>query len=421
MNFFYVLISLLKSSRNVSIVEQAMLSSANFLAALILARTLPKEEYGIFTLAYTAAIFLQGFQRALLSIPMVVYAASPELLAENGVFWRRLQAGLVVVVTLSLLLLLALFMLVEAVYWIQAVLWITLIITVPIFYYEFFRRWLIQEGKISQLLTMAVAYAAVYVGGVLVVVRNHQAALPAALLMAGGAVVATLIGYRRATSPKPRPTLTFSQFLRDLWMFGRWSVLSHVAFTGYNSLTQFVLAFFAGPTGVAMFQATRNTVQPVQTLIMAIDNVDKPRASKSLLKGGLPAMAASLRNTSRTLILLGGGYLLFLGVMAPHVLHVLYDGRYDDASFETRSWLPVVFLMLLGQPFESGLYLLKRPDLLFKGRIWAALAGIIVALVFVPVLGVSGALLGLGAGWLVSTVFAFIQLRALVGEASIRA
>jgi O-antigen/teichoic acid export membrane protein len=406
----------IRSSKTISIVEQAILSAANFIALLILAHDLPKEQYGIFTLAYTSFLFFKGFQRALLSIPMVVYTGNPDLLIEHGRSWRKLQAGLTGIICILSLAALGLTMLLRVEPWVQSVLGIALLISLPMFYYEFFRRWLIQEGKLAFLVLMALLFGVIYVGGIVLFTRQQQSALPAALMLAGGAWAATLIGYIKSTPPKSELNLPFASFLFDQWKFGQWSVLSHVAFAAYNNLSQFILAFFVGPSGVAVFQATRNLTQPVLTLLMAIDNVDKPRASASLMKGGVTTMVVSLRNTSQTLILFGGSYLLLIGILAPYVLHALYAGKYDGATTELLLWLPVSFLILLGQPLESGLYVLKRPDLLFKGRSWAAIAGVTTTVIFVPIFGVSGALLGLLVGRLLSAVFAFFQLKTLVKE-----
>jgi O-antigen/teichoic acid export membrane protein len=74
-----------------SLVEQGFLSLANFGMAIFLARELPKEGWGAFSLGFALLLFAQGFQRALVSIPVATMARDLELLSKSLRFWRRLQ------------------------------------------------------------------------------------------------------------------------------------------------------------------------------------------------------------------------------------------------------------------------------------------------------------------------------------------
>lgn len=397
--------------------EQGLLSVVNFCATILLARFLAVEEFGAYALAFTLLTLIQGFQRALISIPIVVMCPNVEKLHANQRHWHKVQALLVIT---SLIILLAIFILmfivVKEAVWLRKVLLALMILLMPMFYYEFYRRWLIQERKTTILLPMACSYTLVFSLTLWAIAIYGGTAIEGAAAMATAAALAALIGLFASSRINRRPLQSFFDFWQDLWRFSRWQVMSHVAYAGYNNLIPIIVSYFVGPSGVAVMNATRNIGQPVQTFVMAIDNVDKPRASSALAGGGVAAMRTSLRNTSRTLIVPGGLYLLAVGVFAQPALNFLFGGKYDHAVIELQLWLPVFFLILIAQPIESGLYVLKRSDVLFSGRIWAAVAGLTASLLLIPTFGVAGALTALTLGWLVSFAMAWRGLQKVTQE-----
>lgn len=243
-------------------------------------------------------------------------------------------------------------------------------------------------------------------------------AIMAAAGMAAGAAGATIVGFLATNRARHESSPPFRPFWSELWKFGRWQLMSYTAYTGYNSLISVIVSGFTGPAGVALMSVTRNLVQPITTFIMAIDNVDKPRASAALANGGTTAMRASLRNTSITLIVPGMLYLALIGIFAEPVLHHLFAGKYDDGVFELRLWIPVFLMLLITQPLDSALYILKRPDIILYARLGAALVGISSALVLIPRFDVAGALGALTLGWMVSLVLIWFGRQKAIREYS---
>ena len=393
--------------------EQGLLSLVNFCATIILARFLSIDEFGAYALAFTLLMLLQGAQRALVSIPMVVLCPDLEKLQLHSRNWHVIQA---LVIAAPLIIVFPFFLFLQDSSWVRNVLLALMILLMPMFYYEFYRRRIILERNTTILLPMACAYAAVFSFTLLLVAINGGTAITGAIGMAAGATAATLIGFFSSAKRHTNSFPDFLPFWRDLWLFGRWQLMSHVAYTGYNTLIPVMVSFFVGPAGVALMSVTRNLVQPVQTFIMAIDNVDKPRASAALARSGMVAMQASLRNTSLTLIVPGAFYLLMIGIFAEPTLHLFFAGKYDHGALELRLWLPVFSLMLITQPIESALYVLKRSDILFRGRMWAAIVGLVGSVLFIPLFGVAGALSALTLGWVMSLTMAWNGLKAAKRE-----
>lgn len=392
---------MLASSRVISLAEQVILSTTNFCSIVIFARFLSIEEFGVYCLAFTLLTLLQGFQRMVISISMVVLSPDIQILHLHRHNWNFVQAGIVLI---PLIIVAMAFILFKNPPWLLDTLLALMILLAPMFYYEFYRRWLLQERETILLLPMIGIYTLLFSLAMLFIALHGGTAIMAATGMAAGATGAAIIGYFATHQQRHEPSPPFRPFLSELWKFGRWQVMSYIAYTGYNSLIQVIVSFFSGPAGVALMSVTRNLVQPITTFIMAIDNVDKPRASAALANEGIAAMLASLRSTSITLILPGILYLALIGVFAEPVLHHLFDGKYDNGVFELRLWVPVFLILLITQPLDSALYILKRPDIILHARLVAALIGIFLALVLIPLFNVTGALVAMTLSWLVSLI-----------------
>lgn len=402
-----------------SLMEQGFLSLANFGMAIFLARELPKEQWGAFSLGFALYLFAQGFQRALVSIPVATMAHDLELLSGSLRFWRRLQGK----ITLAALLLLAL----AAGLWflcggdraVAEALAVAALLVPGYFSLEFWRRMLIQcrDLKAAALiasglfLCVALLVATLHLAGAGALAA--AAGLSACTLMAGCACrlrAGTLI-------PATREHLDWGT---EVARFGRWSTMSHVAFSGYNTAIQVMLSLIAGPAAMGGFAAVRNLTQPINTLIGAVDNLDKPRAARAFASGGFPGLFSSLWRTVSTLGLAGGGYLLLCAAGGGYLVRLAYHGRYGYAWNEIWMWCLIALAMMAAQPLESGLYVAQRTEALFMNRVISALIGLGAAAFAIPAYGVMGALLGLALGWLSTALLAVLQLR-LFSRSSIQA
>jgi len=384
--------------------------------AIYLARELPQADWGTYSLGYALMLFAQGFQRALVCIPIATMAHQDDVLSRSIGFWRKLQWK-VTVFTLSAVLLSAVISRgVSRNSSISESLLIAALLVPGFFSLEFWRRLLIQSKNIR----VAAINAAVFLLLVIILLPllsvTHSGALVAAAGISFCAFMAGSITRSRALSliPAAGEPLDLGQ---QVWQFGRWASLSHLAYSGYNTVIQVALSIIAGPAAMGSFAAVRNLVQPVNTLIGAIDNVDKPRAARAYAADGFRGLFSSLWRTVATLSLFGGAYVLICAAGGGYVINLLYHHRYGYAWGELWMWCVIAMAMMAAQPLESGLYVANRTDALFSNRLFSTVIGLGTAIVFIPALGVLGALLGLFSGYLTTGLLATYQLYRLSKEA----
>ncbi|WP_142848518.1 lipopolysaccharide biosynthesis protein [Telmatospirillum sp. J64-1] len=397
--------------RGLSLLEQGLLSATNFAVILTLARSFPEAHFGAFSFAYISYMFLLNLHRSIVVVPFVIHTADREELKREGRLWNSLNLLVMAACTLLLGLAAATVMPLGGREWMAQALVAAMVFVPAGFLYEFLRRWIIQLHDPVRVVMAAVAYCAVYVLGLVWAIHTHAvfwafAGFAAANLAAALVCLPKVLASRKG-APKPR---SFRAFLAELGSYLSWSMLSNLAYNGYNHLPPLILGFLAGPVPVAAYQAMRNFTQPVMTLGTAIDNFDKPRAAREMARNGLPGMKRQLRATTAALFAMAGPYILLMLFFAPQAEALVYGERYADYAYLMYFWIAFAVMNLAVYPFETGLFLVKRPDLLFKGRIIGAVLCTIATLILVPKMGVAGAMTGLLLGWVVSGLFAVFLL-----------
>jgi O-antigen/teichoic acid export membrane protein len=291
---------------------------------------------------------------------------------------------------------------------------VALLLIGPMFYQEYARRVVITTGSMRRLFAMACTYALVILG-VPALCYLNDAALTEKIVVASIAL-ASVAAFAVSRTPV---------FLRansggvegddrdfDLLRFGGWSAASSLAYSGYNFAVQAILAAIAGPSAVGAYAAVRTLTQPVGTLIQAIDTVDKPRAGRAYAERGINGLWVVIRKSWAWLIALSLPYLVAISYFSSEVLAIAYGDRYADVSGLVVLWSAVMLVMLFTQPLETGLYVIRRPDLLFKGRAVSAVLVLSATPFLISAWSASGALSALILGWSLAGLFAGLQLIA---------
>lgn len=398
--------------RALSLVEQGMISGANFVALLLLARGFDADSFGTFSFAWLTLLFVVNIQRSAVVVPFVIHTAAPGVLAAEAPAWRRLSLWTTTLSALSLALIAAALPLFQAPGWMVAAFILAALFVIPSFTYEFRRRWLIQLDRFGATVAAAAAYAVLYVGGIAVAVATHrlEVAAGAFILANGGAGI--LCAALAPRLPKPAVPPNFRAFVGNLAHFIGWSVASNLAYNGYGHLPPLILGALAGPGPVALFQAMRNFTQPLSTAATAVDNFDKPRAARALAADGLPGLWRALAHTTGAMAAMTLPYLLLLVAAGDWLVGLVYGPRYGDPT-EALIWFAAVHVaVVFVYPLETALFLLRRPDLLFRGRLLSAVAGIGLCAALVPSWGLAGAMAGITAGMVVSGLAALALLLA---------
>jgi O-antigen/teichoic acid export membrane protein len=366
-------------------------------------KVLAPEAFGVFGLVQGTYLLTQGVQRSVVVLPMIMTAHD----SGGDPAWARLNAMLLagIAAVLALLALAGGILGIDVAF--RTAFALAAPCTLATLSYEFGRRTLFLQQRPRAVLAAAATYflsTAAGVSAVAIWLRNVEAAA-AALFLAAGAAWAVAW---RLRAPAPLGSVR----VRDHSGMIGWNLLSFLPYTVYNNGMILIVGALADVRAVALFAASRLFTAPIQTLIQAIDSVDKPRARRMYATEGLAGLSRSLNRTRRTLLALGAPYLVVIllgaGVLAPW----LFGDRYPGMVNAVRMWAAVSLLMLLGQPLETGLLVLRKSNLFFWTRSLAAIAAIAALLSLRGTLPQVAPIAALAAGWGAGGALAWILLRS---------
>lgn len=397
--------------RLLSLFEQGLISGANFLSMMALARSFPTDQFGLYSFAYISMQFLLNLHRSIVVVPFVIHTAEPAVLAREGQLWRSLNLVVALISMAALGVAAAVAGPVfGAPHWMSMALLLAAVLTGPNYYYELFRRWAIQLGRYKRVVAAAAAYTIVSVAGFSIAVAEHSLPLAAATyvsanLTAAGVFLPVVLG-----TPSEPAGQSFSQFIRSLRQFLTWSLMANIAYNGYYYFPGLILGSLAGPIPVAAFQALRNITQPLSIIGTSVDNFDKPRAARALARDGFPGMRRQLWRTMRSMMTVGAPYILLVALFAKKGMSLIYADRYAGYEAVLYLWVLLWVVSVSTYPLETGLMLCRRPDLLFRSRLIAAGACLLLCAVAIPRWGVTGAMGALLMGQFLAMLFGYVYL-----------
>lgn len=401
----------LRSNRMAGLMDQAGYSLASFVQTVLYARLLPADAFGLFAMVLSTVLLAQTLQRCMVVLPMVVSLADRERGGIRG--WLQLNAWVLLGAVLALLLAAA------ALHWWPAgnrvnlpqMLGLAACALPAVFAFEFVRRALYAEQLHRRVPLQAAVYFSLQLGGAWWVSHWLPQAWAAVLVLVVANLLAAAVGAAALTwrrrDGEPGAAQLFSRYRTDMG----WSLAAAVPYAGYSTGMPLIVGLLLGPAAAGVFTATRLLLAPVTTLISAVDSVDKPKAARSLRDGGTAGLARSLRGTARSLLLLGGGYVLAVALFYQPLLVLMLGPKMAAAAQGAWVWLLVGLLMMLGQPMETGLLVLRRTRWNFLSRLAALCASLAVLWLALHGLGQTAGVVAVATGWLVSTLSAAWLLR----------
>lgn len=407
---------------SLAIVDQGLLSGANFAISILLARWLTRDEYGAYAMGFSVFILLSGFHNAFFLEPMSIFG--PESYAQCLTAYVKKLFGLHFVLTFFLsalvfvgVLLLPLFTMNPA---LNSALWGVGIAVPFILFYWICRR----AAYLKFSPGLAVMGSATYCVTVLVlalVLKSWLSPLLGFLIQATAAIPAALLllaAMRSGTDPQPSPSN--ARVIGAHWRYGRW-VMGSTIVTWISGYGYYVLVGALLPMqDVAALRALRNLTEPCYRAMAAIILLVLPWASSRFAEEGI----AGLKRRTRQLNLLFGGsalvYFLFICLFGDHVMNLLYAGRYNGSSHLLILATAPLVLIAASLGSEIAVQVMQAPSEVFlaygvSGALTLVL-GVALTHFWGLVGGLASILLSSAAIWIVLTYRCQRRLRALPPE-----
>lgn len=392
-----------------ALMDQGVVSIANFVLNLLLARWLAPSQYGAYGVAFAIFLLLGTFHTSLFSEPMLVFGAG-RYSARFSAYLRILLQGHVVfagaVAGLFLVAALALRQLGVDVWPVVG----TLALASPLILFQ----WLMRRACYAALrprraALAALVYFAAVVAGAYAMYRLGALTAPIALLLMGGASAMSGILILVQFERPDHGSLGLAAVAREHWTFGRWSVGSAALKWLQSYIYYFILPAFAGLAAAGSLRVLSTMLMPISQANAALGTLLLPmmvrrRASASFGRSvAAIAMILATAAAAYYVVLLGlGGWLM----------HLAFGDKYHDLSSLLAIYGLAPILSAVAGVLASGLQALVLPSRVFVATLVSASAAVTVGTLLVMAFGLTGAVVGDVASLAAMVVFLALDFRS---------
>lgn len=382
--------------------DQAVVSGANFLVIVALARCVPVEDFGLFTLALSCVLFVCSLIYAVVDLPISVFA--PERDREGAAaYLARLE--MVHRILIPILLACA----------VPVGLWLgdwPLVIASAMaaalrMGVEYHRRVAYAaQDSLRALLVDGVSSGSLAVAALVMLAHPVTCqAWHALAAMAATALAGWIIGFQAhrhmiaMRAPEP-----LQPVFRRHWGFGKWSLGGALAMWGASQLYPFLVAGFLGLREVAVLNGSIRILGVSNVLVQGIEAFTTPRLRKQIVDQDVRGFRMSM------LLLFSIGIAVMLPFCAlmmawPREALLLFLGEKFTHGVVVMQIIALAqFFSFLSRLSSIGLNALKQP----KPGFWSQLICAAVTMMAGPLIVRHGGLMGACLALLFNAIVLFL-------------
>lgn len=387
--------------------DQGLVSAANFLTNILLARAFGIREYGVFALAWIAVLFANSLQYALVVTPMMSVGPKQD---END---RASYFGAVLMQELSFACIAALGMFIGFRYsnhlfpeWgIAGLALPACVATLAYLLQEFLRRYFFCTRQSKRALICDIVSYISQVPIIFWISSRHIATLSNVLWI----IAATsLVGLLACVRWIETVTLSWSAFkavsLRH-WRISRW--LAPTAFLQWGAGNLFLLSapVFYGAAASGALRAANNIVGVAHVWFLGLDNVIPAEAARRFRHSGPSGLMQYIREV---FFRWGGVTLAFAAIIAafPNFwLHITYGGKYSQDGDVLRFYALLYLVIFTLGPLRAGLQAMEYTAPVLYAYPVLIIFSVSLARPFARGFGLNGVLFGMCCVQLIMATF----------------
>jgi len=401
---------------NWALADQAVVSSANFLTGILVARFAGIEEYGVYVLAWVVLEIVHSFQDSLIILPMM--SIGPKHAdAEKPAFF-----GAVIVQQVGFLVLSTVVSLLGA--WL-AILWFPEWRTIAATFVglqaisqsqHFVRRYFFARSRpltafVSDVIRYVSQVAGLFVLGSLVAMDAVEALWVHAATAAAGTAFAVCF-MRELTWDRQVLAVT----VRRHWAFAKWMILTQLMRLMTGNLYIMLAGMLLGTTAVGAVRATQNLVGACHIIQLGLENIVPVRAASHLRDGQKAALRAYLKRFA----IYGGlaiGAVVLVAAAAPEFwMSTLYGDEYRGYGYLVQWWAVLYLLAFFIRPVAIGLRTLERTQAIFSVQLTSTIFAAITSYPLTYYLEIPGVMSGLTALAIIQLVMTYVRFQRSISE-----
>lgn len=381
-----------------ALADQVLMSFSNFAIAIIIARWLGKEEFGRYAIAWTIAVVVENIQIALLTTPMLTFAAqrpAPEQPRFAGVLLAHglaLAAATAVIVLLGAL---AANHLVPDWRLHQIALPLAALILLGQLA-ELARRYFYAFGPSWMAFRVSMVRVSVLIAGLIAATQlaRPDTGLAVTLwIMAAAGATAILVAVPRLSVQWP----SREDLARDTighWVYGRWLLLANVVNAGREAFVATVIGASLGLAEIGVFRATQQMVNLINIPAFAMHNVVTTPMGAAFAAHGISGALAYARGFVPRYLALLIATLAALSICGSWLLPMVYGAQFAGYGGVVAILALSTALLIVRDVISVILRACNRTDIPLAASIGAALITFTIGYALISRYGLAGAVAG---------------------------
>lgn len=382
---------------NWALADQGMVSAVNFATGIMLARFLGIEEFGRFTLAWMAVLFVNSIQYAAIISPMM--SIGPKQAAgDEPAYYGAVAAQQLAFAAAAFAIVLGGATAAAGIFpdWnIEGLALPLACAALALQAQDFLRRYFFTRGRGgAAFVTDAVRY-----GGQLAILfwlfqTTSMDSAATLWVIAALAAIGALAALPACERMEWRPTTVRITTARH-WHFSKW--LAGSALMQWTSGNLFILAAGAilGAWAVGALKAAQNLMGVPHILFQGLENVVPVRAAWHLQIGGPQGLKTYLLRVTIYGELATGAVAAVMFVAPEFWLELVFGEEYQGFGFLLRWYAAIYVLVFLSLPLRAGLRAVENTRTIFWAYLWMTLFSLVSAYPVTEFWGLIGVLLGL--------------------------
>jgi len=382
-----------------SLADQGLAVGATFLANVMLARTLTKDEYGVFALSYSVFTFFTALHNSAILEPFTVYGSGRYRNRFPEYLRLMVKVNAFVGLALSVLVLLACLVLYFAAPQLPSRTLLGLGLTTGILLSSIFLRrvFYVQRkprfAAQASLICFATAAFALWL-----LTRAHLLnGFSVFLILALGWIVAGLGVGRKLALGHPMQSFLDSEpgYWREHWKYSKWVFSTAFVFQLTGQGYYWIVAGLVSVKDVAGLRVMQMLVAPMDQVLAALSFLVIPALAARYASNRMRSFQSLTMRYGLAIVILNALFALFVRFAGKPAMHWLYAGKFDELvpTLYVLAFLPLI--VGIGNVLGCALNAAEKPKFVFYAYVCSGTATLFGGIPLVNHFGLRGAVYGL--------------------------
>lgn len=376
-------------------VDQGMLSAANFFIAIILIKTVPKVDYGYYSIAFSISLFLISVQNAIVNTPLAVLLVTKKG-GEKESYAASLCYGQFLVLLPAVCLGLVTIIIIRP--WgldsTQASIAAALCIgAVGLLFRQFLRAYYFAEEVPLQVLKMDALYMAIFLCFIALSYLFLTISVAAIFILMGVSGLMGALPFTRNRGWQYRRE-SIREGYRENWTLGKWALLGVLVTHVQNYSYLYLLGALLGSVAVAEVSAARLLLMPLLLVQEGWGKIAVPHGSKLREQNQIGRFFKEQVLASVIFTLGIAAYLVLVLTFRRTIQGSLLSGKYENSFDYVLFWGAIFAIRFITQNASYGLQVTRNFHTISKINFVTMLVTVGSAYFLIRTHGIEG---GLGA------------------------